>query len=204
MTPDGFEHFHFPVEMFEPLWSHPDHPAVVAAAAALFEDPRSPWNPSSRPADLGMSPGFWTNLLQSPLLGLKAFRALVIRALGDKSQVGTIESDGKGTVVEIQGRHTTITRRESKSVEARAAGGPDDREDPFKPRPSAMPLRVADQVCDTLQPLAGIPRFQKPWPLARRDEALAACIAFLRQYGDRFRENEAARARRAAEPGALA
>ena len=113
VTPDGFEHFHFPIEMFEPLWSHLDHPAVVAAAAALFEDPRSPWNPSSRPADLGMSPGFWTNLLQSPLLGLKAFRALVIRALDDKTQVGTIESDGKGKVVEIQGRHRTTTRSQA-------------------------------------------------------------------------------------------
>ena len=46
-------HFDFaPIAMFEPLWRNPDHPAVIAAAAALFEDPKSPWNPSIRPREL--------------------------------------------------------------------------------------------------------------------------------------------------------
>jgi hypothetical protein len=52
-----------------------------------------------------------------------------------------------------------------------------------------------------LQRLDGIPRFQKHWPIAQRDAALAACVAYLKQYGERFRENGAARAIRAAEPG---
>ena len=34
-----------------------------------------------------------------PLLGLKAFRTLVIRALGDKTEVGTVETDAKGRVI---------------------------------------------------------------------------------------------------------
>ena len=38
LTTRGFSYFR--LEIFEPLWSHPDHPAVTAAAAAMFQDPR--------------------------------------------------------------------------------------------------------------------------------------------------------------------
>ena len=50
VTPGQFDSA--PIAMFEPLWRNPDHPAMIAAAAALFEDPKSPWNPSIRPLDL--------------------------------------------------------------------------------------------------------------------------------------------------------
>ena len=43
LTPDHFAFF--PVVLFRPLWRNPNDPAIAAAAAALFEDPRSPWNP---------------------------------------------------------------------------------------------------------------------------------------------------------------
>ena len=78
---------------------------------------------------------------------------------------------------------------------------PDGPKNPFKPGPKAMPLRMADKACEKLEQLDGIPRFKKHWPLAKRDEAIAATMAYLKRYGERFRENAASRAIRAAEPG---
>ena len=78
---------------------------------------------------------------------------------------------------------------------------PDGPKNPYKPGPGAMPLRMADMACETLEQLDGIPRFQKQWPLAKRDEAIAATVAYLTRYGERFRENAASRAIRAEEPG---
>ncbi len=200
VTPD---HFHFaPIAMFEPLWRNPDHPAMIAAAAALFEDPKSPWNPSIRPQDFEIHLGFWRDVLGSSLLGLNAFRSLVLRALTDKTQVGTVEADAEGTVTVIQGQHRTVSTSHSATHSVKSSGELSPRrKSPFKPGPSAMPLRLADQVCEKLEQLEGIPRFQKQWPVAKRDEAIAATMTYLKQYGGRFRENAASRAIRAAGPG---
>lgn len=196
-------HFDFaPIAMFEPLWRNPDHPAAIAAATALFEDPKSPWNPSIKPRELNTDGGHRLELLGSSLLALKSFRTLVQRALADRTQVGTVEVNAKGAITVIQGNQKTVETGESTSSEAVSSGEPaPGAGSPFKPGPSAMPLRVADQVCEQLQRLDGIPRFQKQWPLEKRDQALAACIAYLKQYGERFRENEASRALQRAEPG---
>ena len=203
VTPD---HFSFtPIAMFEPLFRNPDHPAVIAAAAVLFEDPNSPWNASISPQSLETDGGFRLDLLRSSLLGLKSFRVLVLRALTDKTQVGTVEADANGTVTVIQGESKTVSDGEITSVSVASSGEnapPTERR--VKSAPSAMPLRVADLVCEQLQQLEGIPRFQKQWPVAKRDQAISACIAYLKQYGERFRENEAtlrdpcSRARRSA------
>ena len=190
------------IGMFEPLWSNPDHPAMIAAAAALFEDPKSSWNPSLSSKNFETHIGVWQDLLSGSLLGLKSFRTLVLRALADKTQVGTVEADAAGTVTVIQGENKTVEDGNSTSVSVVSSGELSPRTDsPVKPGPGAMPLRVADLVCEDLQELPGIPRFQKQWPLAKRDQVIGACIAYLKQFGERFRENAASRAIRAAEPG---
>jgi hypothetical protein len=190
------------IAIFEPLWSNPDHPAVIAAAAALFEDPKSPWNPSISSKSFETHIGMWHHLLSGSLLGLKLFRTPVLGALADKTQVGTVEVDAQGTVTVIQGERKTVEDGKSTSYEGYSSGELSPRrESRFKPGPRAMPLRVADLVCEDLQALEGIPRFQKQWPLAKRDQAIGACMAYLKQYGERFRENAAARAIRGAEPG---
>ena len=86
LTPTNFHFSH--VAMFEPLWRNPDHPAMIAAAAALFEDPKSPWNPSVRPLELETDLGYRLEVLGSSLLGLKSFRVLVLRALADRDAGG--------------------------------------------------------------------------------------------------------------------
>ena len=64
-----------------------------------------------------------------------------------------------------------------------------------------MPLRMADEACEALEQLEGIPRFKEHWPIAKRDLAIAATVAYLTRFGERFRENAASRAIRAGEPG---
>jgi len=196
LTPYHFDDF--PSALFRPFWRNPEDPAIVAAAAVLFEDPKSPWNPQVRRGDATVAEGHQRDLFTTPMLGLKAFRTLVIRALGDKSEVGTVETDGKGRVIVIQGHHRTVSSSESAEHGVDFdLGGP---KNPDKPGPKTMPLRMADLACEKLEGLDGIPRFKKHWPLARRDEAIAATLAYLTQYGERFRENEASRAIRAKEP----
>ena len=95
LTPDHFSFF--PTALFKPFWENPDDPAIAAAAAALFEDPKSPWNPQVWRGDSTVAEGHQRDLFTTPLLGLKAFRTLVIRALGDKTEVGTVETDANGT-----------------------------------------------------------------------------------------------------------
>ena len=60
---------------FGPMWRNPDDPAIAAAAAALFGDPRSPWNPQVWRGEDTVPDGRQRDLFTTPLLGLKAFRA---------------------------------------------------------------------------------------------------------------------------------
>jgi hypothetical protein len=199
VTPD---HFNFPpIAMFKPMWQNPDHPAIAAAAIALFDDPKSPWNPPVWRGDATVAEGQQRGVFTTPLLGLKAFRSLVIRALGDKTEVGTIESDANGRVIVIQGHHRRISG--GRAVQQGVSYTPNGPKTPFKPGPMAMPLRMADEACEALERLEGIPRFKKHWPIAKRDEAIAATVAFLRRYGERFRQNAASRTSRGGKPGIL-
>ena len=57
----------------------------------------------------------WHDLLSGSLLGLKSFRTLVLRALADKTQVGTVEVDDEGTVTVVQGSSKTVEKGNSTS-----------------------------------------------------------------------------------------
>lgn len=199
VTPDHFDFL--PISMFAPLWRNPDHPALKAAAAALFAAPKSPWNPPVWRGEPTVPEGHRRELFSTPLLGLESFRTLVLRALADRTEVGTIEVDATGRVVVIQGNYRTTYSEERVVSSGEFSGDPDDKSRPFQPGAGAMPLRMADKACEKLEQLEGIPRFQKQWSLDRRDRAIAATVAYLKKYGERFRENEASRRIRASEPG---
>ncbi len=194
LTPAGFDFS--PVAIFEPLWTHPDAPAIAGAAASLFGDPKSPWNPTVRPGELDGERRFAIDGLGSPLLGLAPFRGLVLRALADRTPVGTIEAGADGTVTVIRGGSKTVSDARSTSVSSIGGNAP-----PPLPGPAAMPLRVADLAAEAVNQLDGVPRFHQEWPLPRRDAAIAATVAYLERYGERFRDTAAARAIREAEPG---
>jgi hypothetical protein len=170
------------IEMFEPMWRNPDHPAISAAALALFDDPKSPWVPLFRPGDQGWGDlGSRSDVIASPLLGLAPFRKLVLAGLADKSPTGTISTDSEGKIVIVKdgvGSFMPDPPKESK----------------LRPEPSTrMPLRLADLYCWKLQELDGTPRLEMYWPEANRDEAIAGCVIFLARYGERFRYTESAR-----------
>ena len=160
--------------------------------------PGIPRSGAARPPSRKGSNG---DLFATPLLGLKAFRTLVIRALADKTEVGTVETDADGTGDRHPGSPPDRQRSATAPSAAVNRSTPAGPRAPSSPARTAMPLRMADQACETLQQLEGIPRFQKHWPLAKRDEAIAATVAYLKRYGERFRENAASRAIRAGEPG---
>ncbi len=165
VDPDHFDRA--PIEMFEPLWAHPDHPDILAAAAALFEKPRSPWDPSSCPQELATDRRFLLDLLSSPLLGLRSFRTLVIRALGDGTQVGTVEVDAEGRILVFQGRSRRVL-----------SGNAPRHDGPFRPGhrrcPCAWPTWPASISSDSM----GCPgsRAIGPWPGATRRSPLASPI----------------------------
>jgi hypothetical protein len=170
------------IEMFEPMWRNPDQPAIAAAAVAMFDDPKSPWVPLFRSRERGWGEmGSRSDVIVSPLLGLAPFRKLVLAGLADKSPTGTISTDAEGKIVI--------------GVDEGWSSMPDPpKDDPLRPKPSTrMTLRLADLYCWKLQGLDATPRLEMYWPEAKRDEAIAICIAFLSRYGERFRYIESAR-----------
>lgn len=159
-----------------PLWRFPDDPAVKAAAEWLFSAPESPWVPllRNRPWGGGSFGGF-PDIVTTPLLGLPAFRR---RLLDDMTTLlgpgGTVEVRDGGLRVSITDVHST--------------GGRASPADPDGPKSDTT---IAFRMCDTyahfLARVEGMPACELYWPEARRDKAIAASAAILRQYGDRYR-----------------
>jgi hypothetical protein len=160
-------------EVFRPLWHYPDHPAVVKAAATLFEDPRSPWGA----ALCAFSRYRLDDLVRTPLLGLRGFRKPVLEALADKTPLGA------------------VTLHEGGSQSIRADGGGTSGTgycpiDPLAPKPGTeVRFRRCDLAGRTLAAIRGMPQVELYWLEAERDRAVADCARLLRQYGDRFREH---------------
>lgn len=149
--------------VFEPLYRAPNDPAVVRGAAFLFLDPRSPWVPLLQERPGGLYESEFEDLLESPLLGLPAFRRAMLDSLADRAVLKTI-----------------------------TLGGPDrqmnDSEvDPFRPAtPQPFPVRRCDLYAWHLSHLGGMPAFQYDWPVAKKDAAVALAAARLRRYGGLF------------------
>lgn len=153
-------------QAFQPMWRHPDDPHVVKAAERLFDNPKSPWLPYRT-----------LYLLETPLLGLPAFRRALLSALADKSAAGTVTIGENG-------------RADVDTTVAWSSGTYADKLDSLTPKPG---VRVSFRVCDlyaaelSKRAAAGLPLCRLYWPEAKRDQAVAACAAFLRQYGERFK-----------------
>jgi hypothetical protein len=171
-----------PLMTFEPIWRNPDHPAIAAAAVALFDDPKSPWVPLFRPRQSGWGEMLSkSDVISSPLLGVAPFRKLVLAGLADRSPTGTIFCDAEGNVEIDVDDHWSIRPAPRK-------------DDPLRPKPSTKtPLRLADLYCWKLAGLEVTPRFELYWPEAKRDAAIAECVALLNHSGERFRFDESIR-----------
>jgi hypothetical protein len=162
-------------KLFEPFWRHPDHPAVLEASEWLFNDGASPWAALIEKQGLAGEYGAGMELLETPLLGVAGFRRRIIAELSRKEQVGVAVLRRDGAV-------------RAHYPERRSGPGGFHKGDPLAPEPgSKVAVRRCDLCAWKLSESEGTPRCELYWPTAKRDEAIAACKAFLTQYGDRFK-----------------
>jgi len=156
-----------------PLLAHPSHPALAAAAQWLFNDPKSPWVPLLSEARGQQSPHF-QNLFASPLIVVAGFRSGVLAGLADKTPLGTLEMGENRTVQRKIGNVPTTSYGSSNlDLEGVTVG-------------VQYPFRRCDFLASQLSGLEGCPLFDLFWPEARRDEAVAACVACLTKFGPSF------------------
>jgi hypothetical protein len=159
-------------DVLQPLWQYADQPAMVRAADTLFAA-GSPWVPLlQKPFGL-----YSRDLLTSPLLSLSAYRKAVLAGLADRSPAGTITPHEGG----------------SASIECAlgwSTGTGYWKSDPLVPK---LNTKAAFRSCDmyawSLSAIPGMPACQLYWPQAKRDEAVAACAAFLRRHGEHLQPN---------------
>jgi hypothetical protein len=154
---------------FEPLWRHPDDPAVVEAISSMFANSKSPWVAFViRGADTGHS------LIVTPILGVRPFREHVLAQLSNKDKAGTI-------IIEYG------------QVRVRVEGGAEWNLGPHSitPHPPEPSTELAFRICDPyaygLSRVPGFGEFQLHWPEPQRDEAVAACAELLWVYGEGFK-----------------
>jgi hypothetical protein len=155
-------------KVLRPMWEHPTHPAIRAAARALFTAP-SPWTRRFLRA-------FNTHELAiTPLVGVAGFRDRLLVELTDRRRAGkmTLNEQGIGWP-EVEGAYS-------------GGSGVHSRGDPLAPKPGVESIfRVCDFYAWQLSKLEGAPRCELYWPEKARDQGVAACIAFVKKYGERF------------------
>jgi hypothetical protein len=156
-----------------PLYLHPEHPAIARAALWMFTNPESPWLPIE-PEARGVEIPSMHNFFASSLIVTAGFREGTISAMSDRSPYGT-SSMRRGSTIEMRtnGGRTSMSGASAAQREGMAPG-------------TSVPFRTCDYVASQLSELEGCPRFELFWPEARRDEAIAACVAYLKRYGGHF------------------
>jgi len=159
------------VQAFEPLWRFPRDPSATAAAARLFGGSAPSWLPALSDRN---SPALG-DFLESPLLGMTAFRESFLVALRDKTVVGNLKVNEHGwqseTVAGMRGYDTSN----------------DAIVDPLRPKtPWTLAVRRCDLYAWHLSQLGGLPRFEFYWSQPKRDAAIAQAADRLRRYGPRF------------------
>ena len=159
------------VAAFQPLLEHPDHPALVSAANWLFTDPKSPWVPLL-PEARGEQASPFQNLMTSQFIVIAGFRAGLIAGLADKTPLGTIEKTDK-TSLQRKIKNNGTTGSTHFNLDGVAIG-------------VETPFRRCDYLASLLSGLEGSPRCELYWPEPRRDEAVIACVAFLKRFGALF------------------
>ena len=160
-------------DALKPLLDHPDHLALASAARWLFNDPTSPWVPLILKARVQASPPL-ADLVASPLIIVAGFREGVLTGLTDRTPLGTLERSGNGSIQrKIKDVPTIHYGSSNLDLEGIAVG-------------VEYPFRRCDYLASKLSRLEGSPRCELFWPEARRDEAVAACMAYLKRFGASF------------------
>ncbi|MCW3060828.1 MAG: hypothetical protein JWQ02_2649, partial [Capsulimonas sp.] len=133
--------------ILEPLWRCPHDPAMIDAAAYLFQDPKSLWVPLLQKRE-GFGGDVFENLLESPLLGVAPFRDVVLGMLADKSDAGKVGAGGP---------------RPMNTLYVRSPDWPG--------KATQITIRRCDMTAWRLSHVSGMPDFQYEWPESKRDAA---------------------------------
>lgn len=170
-TPAMLEYGAF--DALAPLVEHPDQPVLATAARWLFNDPKSPWVPLL-PEARGQQPPAFQNLIASPLLVVAGFREGVLGGLADTTALGSLKRLDKDQVERsIRGLPTTTSGASKVELEALTAG-------------MEYPFRHCDLLAARLSEVDGCALCELYWPEARRHQAVAASVAYLKHFGASF------------------
>jgi len=155
--------------IFDIMWQHPNDPAMRQAAEKLFVGRDSPWVPL-----LIKKNSFALGLMNSPLVGMAAFRAELLRGLTDKSSAGSIAL-GDNSYINVNGDGGWGTSGGSCFLDSSApAAG------------TIMPFRACDLYAFEISQLEGAPKYQLYWPLEKRDGTIPILAQFLQRYGNLY------------------
>ena len=160
-----------------PLSQLSGQPAIIRAAGQLFGRTNSPWADIFQGGPLHGQAFENSKLICSQLITLPAFRELLSKKLVDKTAIGT-----------------AILAEQGGSVAWHADNGAEGGDgsyyplDPLAPPAgSSVRFRICDLVAHRVGDLPGCPKCELYWPETKRDEAVAACAAFLQNYGANLR-----------------
>ena len=149
------------------------------AAAWLFGDPASPWNPLGRMEwHCNCQDG---EMIHSPLVTVPAFQQLLLRLLADRTVTGTVTAVGDGATIEANGKFPLLWRHSS------LANYWDSKDPRWPPYGTEMPIRTCDVVACDLAEIEPMPQFGPCWPEGDRDRVIAACADMLSAYGPCFK-----------------
>lgn len=161
------------LDVLEPFSQFPKQPSMRAAAHDMFGNQKSPWG------TLGWMLDAKNHLrsrkpLATPVLIIPEIRELVIQELGKRDPAGEAENLGKGNLTVRYANGNGITYGARKDTEGMAVG-------------AKFPFRRCDVVLEQLTAIPGFPAFSLLWAEPKRDEAVAATIALLKDSGERLR-----------------
>jgi hypothetical protein len=158
-------------EAFYALCRAADNSKLSKAASLLFLTD-SPWRPLHEKV---RGPDF-TEYVGWPLIGVPEFRQMVIEELRNSGEsAATLKLGSEDDSYKIEFAGTSFGRALS------------DAQDPAAQRSVEHRLRVCDLYAWSCAKLEGAPVFEPFWPPERRDEAIAALIRVLEQFGDCYR-----------------
>ena len=165
----------------EPFWRFPHDPALTAGAEELFGNPHSAWGRLSGKANDLFSV---RRVIDSPLLGVAAFRSHLLRALADTEVVGTVSLSADAKTYQLQLNNNGGSTSD---------GVPEGDTQVAKPG-IVSPVRLCDYYANELGRVEGMPNFQLYWSPPARTAAITALVAQLQKYGERYAYDSSLRA----------
>ncbi|HWB58455.1 MAG TPA: hypothetical protein VG733_03145, partial [Chthoniobacteraceae bacterium] len=145
-------------DVFAIMGRHPDAPSIQKAVQKMFGGKDAPWRVRNQ---YGV-----VHLLNSPMLGFALVRGQALLGLGDTKVIGEAKRWPNG------------------NIGTRMFDQDPQRNPPLNP--PGIEIRVCDYYASQIAGAEVFQAFELDWPMEKRDAAIAADKALLKQYGDAF------------------